>query len=285
MFFQHEEPEFQRIFHGGVGKDVHFGHGEVEHFDEDHDRGDEIQGRGQGETFIGNAQLAALISKRFGSFAEVAVFMEHSLGIAGGSGGIDSVSRIVIVGYDKSFGGRGIHDRFPVLRIDLQLAAAILPDEIDPFRRVGILYQGEGGAGTPDPHRGDQGLDPARQVDQNEIFFSDSVVLQEGADLAAEFVELAVGQSFGGRFIVKECMIGIVFQMFRQFFCDPIHFFLFSKVIMVISSAWAAPAMYSFSMASIAGMSGGFDCVMADISRPAPNSCPSGFIASVTPSV
>ena len=121
--------------------------------------------------------------------------MQNALGIAGGSGGVDGISRIVVVNGLVTGLWIGLHDLFPGVGVQLKFAAAVLADVVDTLGCVGVLHQRPGSACLPDAEHGDHRHDASGQVDQHKVLFADAVIGKIGIDPAAHVVELRIGDT------------------------------------------------------------------------------------------
>ena len=114
--------------------------------------------------------------------------MEHALGIARGSGGVDCVCRVMIVGGLVACKGLAFHDFAHGLGIQFKLAAAVFADIVDSFRCVGVFYQSPGSTGFPYAEHGYDGHDASGQIDQNKVFLADAFLFQICVNASGEIV-------------------------------------------------------------------------------------------------
>ena len=124
---------------------------------------------------------------------KVAELVQHSLGVSGGSGGVYRVGGRVVIALFKAGERRGVHDLLPVLCAQLSLAAAVGADIVYALRSVGVLDKRPRGAGLPDSYHRNNGQNAARQVNEHEVLFSDTALLEIRIDPAAHIVELRIG--------------------------------------------------------------------------------------------
>ena len=155
--------------------------------------------------------------------AQVAVFMEDALGVSGGAGGVDGIGRVVLIRHFIAGKRRGVHHLRPVVRVQLKPATAVLPDVVDPLRRVGILHQGPGCAGFPDADHGNDRHDAPGQVQQHKVLPADAVLLQESINFSAHLFELGIGDALAMGIVKQDCFIRLPGSVLFQLFNDVIH--------------------------------------------------------------
>ena len=192
------EEEFRKrdgIFDGGVGDDKGLAAGYAQRLQNNDDRSDEVQRRKQRKAVGAVKGGDAVDLDGFDGAVQVAVFVQHALGVACGTRGVDRVGGVVLIRRFKAGKRLGTHDLIPVLSGNLQLAAAVRADIADALGSIGILYQRPCGAGFPDTDHRDDRKNAAGQIDEDKILTTDAALFEIGVYAGAHIVQLRVGDS------------------------------------------------------------------------------------------
>ena len=129
--------------------------------------------------------------------------MQNAFRIAGCSGCIDGISRIMIVRRHKAGKRLHMHNILPVVLVELCHTFAIPADIIDTVRRIGVLNERPGCPGFPHADHGNDRKNASGQVDQDKILLSNPLFPEPGTDLAGHLIKLRIGDALGMR-IIKE---------------------------------------------------------------------------------
>ena len=114
-----EALERHRVLDGGVADDEHFAAVNTQRLEDNDDRSDKVQRRQQGDSVLVGEGNLAVDADGVDRSLEVAVLVQHALGVAGGTGGVDRIRRVVVVGLLVTGERLGVHDFFPVAGGDL----------------------------------------------------------------------------------------------------------------------------------------------------------------------
>ena len=176
---------------------------------QDHDNaGDKVhRGKQRQAVFRGEGCFTVDLDG-FDGTVKIAEFVKDALGVAGGTGRVDGVSRVMHVGLFVSLQRLRPHHFVPVLGVQFKLASAVFSDIFDPFRRVGILHQRPGRAGFPDADHAENRKYAAGQAQEHKVFLADPVIFQVSVYPAAHVVHLGIGDSFSVGFVKQDRFVG-----------------------------------------------------------------------------
>ena len=180
---------------GGVHGEEHHVHPGIQGVEPDLHRGDEVDGRGQGDAGLLVGQVPGLCLKGGLVQLDLAVLLQHALGLAGAAGGVDGKAGVMLLRLPVALQGLRHQDLRPGVLVDLQAAAAVLPDRLDPFRRVAVLHHGEGGPGLPHTQHGDKGPGVPGQADQHKVLPADAFPRKIAVHPGGQLVHLSPGEA------------------------------------------------------------------------------------------
>ena len=176
--------QFNRILDGRIGSDIVL-HLESVERKQNNDNGSNKVERRQGRHILPIPERAfAVKHDRIDCPLQISVFVKHSLRVAGCSGSINRICRIMRIRLlipGKRFKG---HDAVPVPGIQFRRAAAVFADVLNPLRGIGIFHQRPGGTRFPDTDHGNHRHNATGQVDEDKLVLSDSFLLQPCIDPA-----------------------------------------------------------------------------------------------------
>ena len=203
--FHEEHLQRHRVLDGGVADNKHLAAANAEQL-QDHDNGsDKVHGREQRHPVLAVEGILSVETDGLDRPAEIAVLVQHTLGIARGSRGVNSVGGVVVVCHGVTALRLCRHQLVPAGGVQLIPAAAVGTYVVNTVGRVGILHQRPRRARLPYADHRDDGHYAARQVDQHKVLFADPLGAEVGIDPAAHVIKLGVSNSLRVRLVIQYC--------------------------------------------------------------------------------
>ena len=106
---------------------------------------------------------------------DLPVLLQNAFGLSRAAGCINGKAGVVGVRLSVSGGRLCPQDLLPGGCIDHETAPAVLPDRLDPLRRVVVLHHSKSSPRLKDPQHGDKRARVPRKSDHDKIFRSDSL--------------------------------------------------------------------------------------------------------------
>ena len=168
-------------------------HAGIQCVEEDFYRRDEIERCGLGHAGGFVDQVTRMSLQRGLVQLDLAIFLQHSLGLACTAGGVNGKTGIAVICPAETRQWLRRQNLVPCCFVNHDAAAAILPDCLDTLRRVGVFHCCKRCTGLPHTQHRDERPRVPGKPDQHEILSTDSFAGKPAVDAAGQFIDLPAG--------------------------------------------------------------------------------------------